>query len=442
MFIKQLRKFADNANMDVITCVGKRASVSQTPTNLKYKKTKSKNVSENPYEKVEKTKEYTSFSRFGVNGYSPKNDNQKNEGNQRLKVSKVSSFSIYYRLVFLFLSLAIFAVVPYFTFAFFNNQLDTNDWTKYIFTDNSEVEFSKIESDVCDGIFETKINESFERIAFTQNQNDAQFDNDGNLILSDGISISAEDIVLGEPVTYSNYKVKSGDTIESITYKFGLRTISTLIAINDIKNVRTLRAGQKLLIPSQDGLIHKVTSGESLNSLSLKYRVSVEDILDTNDLTSDVLSIGQKLFIPGAKLDLDALRNAMGETFICPISAKWRLTSHFGRRIDPISGVPSSHTGIDMACPTGTTIKAAMSGSVIKAGWSNIYGYYVIIKHPNGYQSLYGHMTKYVVKTGQLVDQGTRIGYVGSTGYSTGPHLHFTVYKNAKRVDPLPLIKK
>ena len=95
-----------------------------------------------------------------------------------------------------------------------------------------------------------------------------------------------------------------------------------------------------------------------------------------------------------------------------------------------------------MACATGTPIRASMSGKVAYVGWSNIFGNYVIINHANGYQTLYGHMSKTLAKKGQVVDQSTKIGLVGSTGYSTGPHLHFTVYKNGNLVDPMSLIKR
>ena len=140
-------------------------------------------------------------------------------------------------------------------------------------------------------------------------------------------------------------------------------------------------------------------------------------------------------------MDAAALKNAMGELFRIPISAKFRWTSPFGYRIDPISGVRSFHTGTDMACPTGTPILAAMSGKVVKTGQTRVYGNYVIIDHGNGYQTLYAHMSKIIASKGQWVSQGTRIGLVGSTGYSTGPHLHFTVYKNGKLVDPMTVLK-
>lgn len=277
---------------------------------------------------------------------------------------------------------------------------------------------------------------------FAMEEISGNVDENGNLILEDGSVLTAAEVGIGEKVTFKEYKVRPGDSISSISLKFGLSNISTLIAVNDISNVRVLRSGQKLKIPSVDGLLYKVNSGDSLNSLSVKYHVSVEEILDANDLDSEVLSKGMELFIPGAKMDSISLKKAMGELFVYPITASWRLTSRFGPRKDPFSGVPSNHTGIDMACPTGTPIRAALSGKVVYAGWSNIFGNYVIISHGNGYQTLYGHMSKISVKKGQMVDQSTRIGLVGSTGYSTGPHLHFTVYKNGNLVDPLSLLKR
>ncbi len=266
-------------------------------------------------------------------------------------------------------------------------------------------------------------------------------DDDGNVLAADGTILTPASVGVGQVVSYDTYKVQSGDTISSIALRFGLTNISTLIAVNDIDNVRTLRTGQKLRIPSQDGLIHRVGAGETLNGISVKYGVSLEEILDANDLGEQTLFKGQELFIPGAKMDAKALRQAMGELFIYPIKAAWRLTSKFGYRADPFTGVKSSHTGIDMACQTGTPIYAAMSGKVVYVGWSNIFGNYAIINHENGYQTLYGHMSKTLVSSGQRVSQGTRIGLVGSTGYSTGPHLHFTVYKNGKLVDPQTLLK-
>lgn len=264
-------------------------------------------------------------------------------------------------------------------------------------------------------------------------------DESGNLLDSDNSLNAARHFT--EPVTFQNYTVRSGDTISGIAKKFGLGNISTLISVNDIGNVRQLAAGQKLKIPSIDGVVYSVKSGDSLNSIVSKYNISLEALVDVNELSSEILQKGQQLFIPGVGLDKQTLQNAMGDMFKMPISAKFRWSSPYGSRIDPIAGVKSFHTGVDMACPTGTPIYASMSGKVITAGINRVYGNYVIIDHGNGYQTLYAHMSKIIATKGQWVSQGTRIGLVGSTGYSTGPHLHFTVYKNGKLVNPMSVLK-
>ena len=264
-------------------------------------------------------------------------------------------------------------------------------------------------------------------------------DENGQITDSTGAAISSS--LLSQPVEYQTYKVKTGDTISGIAKKFGLTNISTLISVNDIGNVRQLAAGQKLRIPSIDGIVYTVKKGDSLNSITTKYKISLEQLLDVNELTSETLTAGQQLFLPGAAMDAASLRNAMGELFRMPIAAHFRWSSPYGYRIDPIAGVKSFHTGTDMACPTGTPILAAMSGKVTTTGINRVYGNYVIIDHGNGYQTLYAHMSKIIASKGQWVSQGTRIGLVGSTGYSTGPHLHFTVYKKGKLVDPMTVLK-
>ncbi|MDD7450940.1 MAG: M23 family metallopeptidase [Treponema sp.] len=269
-----------------------------------------------------------------------------------------------------------------------------------------------------------------------------EIDENGNVLNADGSSAIVPVADFRQKVTFSEYKVRSGDTISGISRKFGLSNISTLIAVNGISNVRQLKSGQNLKIPSADGLVHSVKSGDSLSSLSVKYGVTVEDLLDVNDLESQVLTAGQILFIPGARLSSETLRMAMGELFTWPLKGSWRLTSNYGRRADPFTGVTSFHTGIDMAMPSGTPVYSSMSGKIESVGYTNIFGNYVIIKHVNGYQTLYAHLTKSLVKSGQNVAQGAKIGLVGSTGYSTGPHLHFTVFKNGKLVDPMTVLKR
>lgn len=275
-------------------------------------------------------------------------------------------------------------------------------------------------------------------------ENFVAMDDWGNLVDEDGLPVVVPTVNLRDPVTFSKYTVKSGDTISGITQKFGLSNISTLIAVNGIDNVRNIVSGQKLVIPSIDGLYHKVASGESLAKIASKYSVSVEDLLDVNDLSSNVVAEGSSLFIPGAKMEKDAIQKAMGDVvrWKCPIYDSYTISSYFGKRRDPFTGVASNHKGLDMACPTGTKIHAALKGTVLETGNSSLYGLYVIVNHGNGYQTLYAHMSKVLCTKGASVKQGEVIGLVGSTGYSTGPHLHFTVYKNSNLVDPLSVINK
>ena len=113
------------------------------------------------------------------------------------------------------------------------------------------------------------------------------------------------------------------------------------------------------------------------------------------------------------------------------------VTCAFGPRIHPLWGTQSNHTGVDLAASQGTPIYAIASGTVTAAGYSDAYGYNVTLAHGNGYGSMYAHMTNYIVSVGQSVTQGQIIGYVGSTGWSTGPHLHFEIYVNGAPVNPM-----
>ena len=240
-------------------------------------------------------------------------------------------------------------------------------------------------------------------------------------------------------VTFRNYTVKKGETVSGIASRAGLRNFGTLLSVNSIDNARRISAGQVLRIPSTDGLLYTVKKNETLASIAAAFKVNVTVLLDANDLTQETLSVGQQLFIPGAALSAFELRKALGELFIYPIHG--RLTSPFGYRSDPFTGTKSFHTGIDLAAPTGTAVKATLDGKVAETGVNRIYGNYVIITHDRGYQSLYGHLSAIHAKRGQYVTQGTVVGEVGSTGYSTGPHLHLSIYKNGSLIDPFSVLK-
>ena len=128
----------------------------------------------------------------------------------------------------------------------------------------------------------------------------------------------------------------------------------------------------------------------------------------------------------------------VGGKFQWPLPAKNNIvTCVYGMRVHPITGVYKLHTGVDLRATSGTNIYAANGGTVITSTYSTAYGNYVVIDHGGGVATLYAHMTKRLVKVGEKVKQGKVIGYVGSTGYSTGPHLHFEIIKNGDYVDPV-----
>jgi murein DD-endopeptidase MepM/ murein hydrolase activator NlpD len=131
---------------------------------------------------------------------------------------------------------------------------------------------------------------------------------------------------------------------------------------------------------------------------------------------------------------------ASNEKFFFPLEYCAKLTSPYGYRVHPVTGKYHLHNGVDLAAAKGTKIYATKSGKVTTAVYNYSWGYYVVINHLDGFSSLYGHMTNFVVSEGQYVKRGQLIGYVGSTGWSTGNHLHFTVYYNGATVNPMNYI--
>jgi murein DD-endopeptidase MepM/ murein hydrolase activator NlpD len=249
-----------------------------------------------------------------------------------------------------------------------------------------------------------------------------------------------------EPESYSQarmllyvpYTVVKGDIIGEIAKTFGLYE-DTIISVNGIRNSRLLQIGQVLKIPNQDGILHKAGQGETLQDLAKRYNVEAASIQTANELFSETISAGATLFIPGTRLDWVSLQEINGDLFIWPVRSY--ITSNYGYRRSPFTGIRQFHTGIDIGAPSGTPIAAAMSGRVSAAGFDATLGNYVVVTHHSGYRTLYGHMSVIRTKPGAYVRTGERIGDVGTTGLSTGPHLHFTVYKNGVTVNPRTLMK-
>jgi murein DD-endopeptidase MepM/ murein hydrolase activator NlpD len=271
----------------------------------------------------------------------------------------------------------------------------------------------------------------------------------GGVINEDGIELipaSLESAILemesfSKPhvLLFDTHTVKSGENISELAVYYGLNQ-DTIISINKITNTRLLQIGKVLRIPNQDGILHTVRNEDTLLLLSEKYKADIDAIKISNELFSEKIRAGSNLFIPGAKLEWINLQEINGDLFIWPINGA--VTSPYGYRSDPFSsGARQFHTGIDIRGSTGTPVKAAMAGRVSQLGYDGVLGNFVIISHHSGYRTVYGHMSVIRTRTGVYVAAGERIGDVGSTGLSTGPHLHFTVYKNGVLANPRSLMR-
>jgi murein DD-endopeptidase MepM/ murein hydrolase activator NlpD len=252
--------------------------------------------------------------------------------------------------------------------------------------------------------------------------------------LSDSAENTGFSLDLMETFRWENYTVRPGDSVSKIAAERSV-SMDAIIASNGIANARQLRVGETLRIPNMDGIPYTVKRGDTLSKISAALGAPIEAILDANNMDTDTITAGMSLFIPGAKMPAEDLKLALGELFAYPI--RGRLSSPYGWRKDPISGARRFHAALDLAANTGTPVKASMDGRVATVGLNSVYGKYIILSHGGGFQTLYAHLNTVSVVQGASVRQGSKIGEVGSTGYSTGPHLHFAVYKNGKPVNPL-----
>jgi murein DD-endopeptidase MepM/ murein hydrolase activator NlpD len=235
------------------------------------------------------------------------------------------------------------------------------------------------------------------------------------------------------------YTVRTGDTLYDIAKKFGISADTIMWASGRLEDhPDLLKIGQVLTILPIDGVYHTVVQGDTLESIARQYKVDVSAIIECkyNNLESPYkLSLGQKLIVPGGK---KPYKPRVVHVYTGPIPEG--ATKGTGSFVWPTSGVITQkfwerHKALDIGAPTGTAVVAADSGYVVKTGWSEYgYGKYIVIDHGNGFQTLYAHLSTILVEVGQSVGKGERIGSVGNTGRSTGPHLHFEIrYKGVQR---------
>ncbi len=290
------------------------------------------------------------------------------------------------------------------------------------------------------------------------NQFDTLVFNDNSDLVFKPQLIDADDKANGEAAAVRNeiiyYLVQNGDTISTIARRFGL-TVNTLLWANNLTSFSLLHLGDRLTILPYSGVLYTVKKGDTLAKIALTYDVDLEKILSCNALGNS-LSIGQKIVIPGAKnisqyvaASKPATPSYTGVSIIKDLIKNPSVKISGSKMTWPTVGTRISqyfswrHVGVDIANKIGTPIYAADSGTVVIAqgGYNGGYGNTIVIDHGGGIKTRYGHASKLFVKVGEKVEKGENIAAMGSTGNSTGPHLHFEVLVNGAKKNPLDFVR-
>lgn len=237
------------------------------------------------------------------------------------------------------------------------------------------------------------------------------------------------------------YRVKGGDTLWRLSRDLGV-DLEVLAAMNYLSPGDIIYAGQQIRIPVEPDKTYQVRSGDTLWDIAQRYEVDVNMLMEANRITQPkTLQVGRILTIPGSprvmavqgRVSTPASRLKEGQLY-WPLQG--RITSAYGKRGKEF------HHGMDIGGKTGDPVRAALSGTVRFAGYKNrIYGNTVEVLHDNELVTVYAHNSKNLVKKGQRVTSGQKIAEVGSTGRTTGPHLHFEVRVNDQTEDPLHYLK-
>jgi murein DD-endopeptidase MepM/ murein hydrolase activator NlpD len=223
------------------------------------------------------------------------------------------------------------------------------------------------------------------------------------------------------------------DTVQDIAARCGV-TQESIASLNRINHSVGL-GEQIMLLPTVSGIFVPLEPASDMERLLLSARDIGESAVVTIAGTAYLFFPGQQ-FSPTERAFFLA-----GGRFRFPLR-DYTLTSSFGSRVSPISGTVRFHGGLDLAAPMGTDVYASGDGTVIECGENSIYGKFIIIRHDGLWTSLYGHLSAVNVKQGDRVGTGKIVGKVGSTGQSTGPHLHFELRENGRAQNPSPLLKK
>jgi murein DD-endopeptidase MepM/ murein hydrolase activator NlpD len=296
------------------------------------------------------------------------------------------------------------------------------NYTNIIFSNNRIKETNTYNTD----IKYTRVNEIYNN-NFYDNKDQFVFDLDLN---NNYLKQQSIDPCLMEQIEF--HIVQPGETLWSIANNHQIN-IDTLIGANNIDNMNRIKPGDSLVILPVKGLLYKIGPGEDIGLLVEKYGINATTIRNANNISkNEEVRVNRLVLIPGAKPEF-GYRDRLEKMLVAPVSG--RISSYYGMRWGRM------HEGVDYAVYTGTPIRAAGAGRVVFSGWSNGYGYAVIIEHRKGLRTLYAHNSQLLVSTGEWVERNEVISKSGNTGNSTGPHLHFEVQINSRAVNPLNYLR-
>lgn len=242
------------------------------------------------------------------------------------------------------------------------------------------------------------------------------------------------------PLRLAYYKPEKFDDLYRVANYFQL-SVDTIASVNNLYSQYLFDINETYLIPNCEGIFVDIDNINSIKKIGEKYNISLESILYINHLKSiDNISKIEKVFVPLAHFSREEKILFLGSLFRDPLKGKGSLTSPFGTRIDPFTHKPTFHGGIDIAVPIGTNVYPAMPGKVVFTGYSGNYGNLVIVEHGYGYETYYGHLSKIFTQKGKKIGYDDIIALSGNTGKTTGPHLHFEIRYNKKRLNPSNLL--
>lgn len=245
-------------------------------------------------------------------------------------------------------------------------------------------------------------------------------------------------------------RISRGDNYWKVAKRYGV-DIDTLIGANPYWDNLLAKTERSVIVPSQKGVLDFINSPGEADEIAARHSTARENVLMQKmpffqryfrAFQSDPGPIA--VFVKGARPTTSNMTPTLAkqftvrEMFRSPLGG--RFSSFFGNRVHPIFHRWKFHDGLDIAARYGTPVGAPCGGRVVAAGWMGGYGKAVVIQHPKGYKTLCGHMSRIYVRQGQYVTAGRIIGRVGSTGYSTGPHLHFSLWRNGRSIDPMKVL--